>query len=295
LAEVERRIYFYTVQIQEGEWRRAEVLRAIEALTGDERLLALGGESYAWAKVDRVPRARESGRLRLFRIRRANLPGVEDQGNLSDLNLPDTAGLAEPSHVVLGGDGLIAAEFNASAPRMSAFERLLREKLDLDLRIATYLQGDIVEQLDRLEYINLLELSVVPTPELEEELRNSGRFGDAVASLSRGDQQRRVALRLSADRGATSWTAEVRGFVKRLLQIGADEHAAKVLRVHGFDPISGGIEPVDLLKQKLLRRVDFEQTTARSKALDVSSAYQHIEDAIREVRQTDLPTAAAVR
>ena len=41
------------------------------------------------------------------------------------------SGLAEPSHVVLGGDGLIAAEFNFSAPRMSVLERLLREKLDL--------------------------------------------------------------------------------------------------------------------------------------------------------------------
>lgn len=111
------------------------------------------------------------------------------------------------------------------------------------MRIATYLQGDIVEQLDRLEYIHLLELSVVATPELEEELRNSGRFGDAVASLTHGDQQRRVALRLSADRGDTGWTEEVRGFLKRLLQIGADEHAAKVLRVRGFDPTREASNP----------------------------------------------------
>lgn len=135
----------------------------------------------------------------------------------------------------------------------------------------------------------------MPTPELEGELRNSGRFGDAVASLSQGQGGRRVAVRLSGERRSTTWTEEVRGFVKRLLQIGADEHAAKVLRVHGFDPVSGEVEVVDLLKQKLVRRVDIEKSAARSKALNTSSAYEHIEDAIREVRGSDLPTAAVVR
>lgn len=281
--------------MEDGEWRRADVLRALNDLSGDERLLSLGDDSFAWAKVDRIPAGRESGRLRLFKIRRSNLPGVEDRGSITDLVLSETAGLAEPSHVVLGGDGLIAAEFNFSAARMSAFERLLRDKLDMDVRIDTYLQGDIVEQLDRLDYINLLELSVVPTPALEAELRNSGRFGDAVASLSQGRGGRRVALRLTGDRGSSQWTNEVRRFVKRLLQIGADEHAAKVLRVQGLDPASGEIEVVDLLKQKLVRKVDIEKTAARSKALNTTSAYEHIEEAIREVRRTDLPTAAVVR
>jgi hypothetical protein len=294
VAEVERRIYFYGVQMRDGEWRRADVLRALDGLSGDDRLLPLGDDSFAWAKVDRIPRGRESGRLRLFRIRRSNLPGVEDRGTVTDLQLSDTAGLAEPSHVVLGGDGLIAAEFNFSAPRMSVFERLLREKLELDVRIGTYLQGDIVEQLDRLDYINLFELSVVPTPALEAELRDAGRFGDAVASLSQGRGGRRVALRLSGERGSSTWTDDVRGFVKRLLQMGADEHAAKVLRVQGLDPVTGEIEVVDLLKQKLVRRVDIEKSAARSKALNTSSAYEHIEEAVREVRESDLPTAAVV-
>jgi hypothetical protein len=94
-------------------------------------------------------------------------------------------------------------------------------------------------------------------------------------------------------RGTTlDGTEQVREFVKHLLNVG--EHETKVLRVHGYDPVSGGIEPVDLLKQKLLRRVDMEKPSARSKALDTGAAYGHIQDAIREVRETDLPTAAVV-
>ena len=61
---------------------------------------------------------------------------------------------------------------------------LLRMRLGLSLRIGTYVQSDIIEQLDRLDDIRLLELSMVPTPELETELRNAGSFGAAVAELS---------------------------------------------------------------------------------------------------------------
>jgi hypothetical protein len=77
MAEVQRSIYFYKVEmVNDGdEWKHADVLRALDAPTGDDQVLALGDENYAWAKVDHIPRAREAGRLRFFRDRRANLPG----------------------------------------------------------------------------------------------------------------------------------------------------------------------------------------------------------------------------
>lgn len=296
MAEVKRNIFFYRVQVPEGEqWRRADVLRALDALPDDERLLNLGNDNYAWAKVDRIPRTSgETGRVRFFRIRRSNLPGVEDQGNVTDLNIPDTAGLAEPSHLVFGPDGLIAAEYNNDAPRMSAFQRLLNSKLGMDIQIGTFVQGDIVEQLDRLTDIRLLEISVIPTPALEDELRNAGRFGDAVASLSDPDGGRRVNLRLSGDKQSSAWTEEARGFVKRLLHMGADEHMAKVLRATGYDPVAGDVEAVDVLKQKLVRRTEIARTSERSRAVNTTSAYTTTEEALAEVRQTDLPRAALI-
>ena len=39
-------------------------------------------------------------------------------------------------------------------------------------------------QLDRMEYIQLVEFSIVPTPELEEALRHAGKFGEAAAILT---------------------------------------------------------------------------------------------------------------
>src|SRR5580700_4820429 len=111
MAEVERNIYFYKVEMHEGEWSRKEVLERLNGLNGGDRLLELRGDDYAWAKVDRVPSTSESGRLRFFRDRRANLPGMSEGTSITELPIPDEAGIVEPTHVVLAGDGLIAAEY----------------------------------------------------------------------------------------------------------------------------------------------------------------------------------------
>lgn len=178
MAEVARSIYFYAVEMNDGSWNRAEVLRRLDELAGDDRLLEVGEHDYAWAKIDRIPRTQEAGRLRFFRDRRANLPGMSNEGNIEELPIPEEAGLVEPTHVVLGGNGLIAAEYNHFAPRItSQFAALLRMKLDLGLRIGTYVQGHIIDQLDRLKEVQLLEFSLVATPQLEEELRNTGPSG----------------------------------------------------------------------------------------------------------------------
>jgi hypothetical protein len=296
MAEVARSIYFYKVEMLAGEWSRKEVLEDLDGLNGENRLLDLGGDDYAWAKVDRIPRTSESGRLRFFRDRRANLPGMSQGAEVTELPIPVEAGLVEPTHVVFAGDGLIAAEYNHFAPRItSQFALLLRERLGLELSIGTLVLGDIIEQLDRLEGVQLLEFSLVSTPELEEELRNSGPFGDAAISLSHVDDGRRLNLSLSGDKDSDSWGKQAVAFAKRLLGLPAREETAKVLRVKGYDPASQNVEVVDLLKQRLVRKVDMERSNPRCKALDMASAYRHIEEAIREARTTDLPQARVIR
>jgi hypothetical protein len=76
MAEVERSIYFYAVEMAEGhEWRRADVLQGLADLQGEDQLVSLGNDSYAWARLDRIPTGGEAGRLRFFRERRSN-PGI---------------------------------------------------------------------------------------------------------------------------------------------------------------------------------------------------------------------------
>src|SRR5262249_45347721 len=134
VPSVKRIVYFYGVQMDDGgEWRRGDVLRAIEALQGDDVYLALGDDQFAWAKVDRVPRGRQYGRLRFFRDRRSNLPGYAHRLAVAELPIPADAGLVEPTHVVLGANGLIAAEYNHFGPKITThFRDFLRTKLDYD-------------------------------------------------------------------------------------------------------------------------------------------------------------------
>lgn len=293
MAEVERRVYFYGVEMHDGAWRRADVLRGLQALQGEDQVLALGNDNYAWALVDRVPTTRQTGRLRFFRDRRSNLPAVAHQGRVTDLGIPDDAGLVEPTHLVLAGDGLIAAEYNHFAPRIPTdFAKLLRTKLGLDLSIKTYVQGSIVEQLERLEYITIFEATLQPTDGLVEALSDAGPFGDAAARLAEADVNRRVSLKLTSARDKDDFTDNAKRFMRRMLPLGQQGHGPKVLRVKGMDPVPEDLEVVDLLKQKLLRVETFERPTARSRALDTSAAYRHVEEAITEVRAGDLRTAA---
>jgi hypothetical protein len=294
--EVTRSIYFYQAEVPpEQPWNRAAILRGLDKLSGDERLLELGDQDYAWVKVDRIPKTQESGRLRLFRDRRANLPGMSLNGNIEDLPIPVDAGLVEPTHVVFAGDGLIAAEYNHYAPRItSQLASLMRTKLLMELTIGTLVQGDIIDQLDRLDRVQVLEFSLASTPNLEDELRNTGPFGDAAVALSRVDDGKRLHLTLTGHKDSESWGEEAVAFAKKLVGLPAREQVTKVLRVTGHDPASDKVEVVDLLKQKLVRRVTIEKSAGRSKALDVGAAYKHIEDAIREVRKTDLPGARMI-
>ena len=296
MTTIERSVYFYKVEMRDDseEWKRADVLRSLAALSGDDRLLDLGDDNYAWAEVDHVPRRAEGGLVRFFRDRRSNLPGYQVDFNVDELPIPSEAGIVEPTHMVFGGDGLIAAEYNHFAPRItSSFARLLRTKLGLDLDIGTYVQGDILDVLDRLGYIQLVEFSVVPTPELEDSLRNAGPFGEAAAILAEPEGGRRVNLRLSGDKRSHEWTERAREFVKRVFGQ-APEDDTKVLRVTGFDPVAERVQSVDLLKERLVRRVDVEKSTARSKVLNTDSAYRHVEEAIRDVRETDLQSARVI-
>jgi len=107
----------------------------------------------------------------------------------------------------------------------------------MSLTIGTYVQGSILEQLERLEYIQLLEVSLVPTPELEAELRNAGPFGDPAASLATAEGGRRLRLELRDEKNSDGWPEQARSFVKRVLGMPGQEHMTKTLRVTGGEPV----------------------------------------------------------
>jgi hypothetical protein len=303
MATSERATYFYSVEgTDAGRWRRDEVLRALDTLQRDpaDRFLDVEGGDVVFVAVDRVPTGvGQTGRLRLLRSRRSNLPAMERAGALSALPLPADAGLAEPSHVVFAPDGLVAAEFNFFAPRMTALARYIRTRLNLNIDFATFMQRDILERLNRLEDVRLLELSLRPSPMFAEAIRGDDAISQAVYAASVVPGERRVSLSFSGHPDSAEFTAQARGFAGRAAatpDVDGDDEGGKatVLRVRGHDPASDSVEWVDLLKEKVVRRVRIEREDDRTRALDTSSAYHAIEAALDEAREHDLVDAGTL-
>jgi hypothetical protein len=168
----ERQAFFYRAEALDGEgWKRRDILRMIAALEGEERYLDADADSVLLPIVDHVPpTGRTLGRLRFFRVRRSNLPAVEEAGSLSDLPIAEAAGLAEPTHIVFAPDRVVVAEYNHFAPRMSALAYYLRLKLDRMVEFGTFIQDEVLEQLDRLGDVRLVQLTARPSDALRQDL-----------------------------------------------------------------------------------------------------------------------------
>ena len=194
--EIERSIFFYEARVlAPDKWSREAVLKSLSELNGGDRFLDIGNGEVVFAIVDRVPtKPGAFGRLRFLRSRRSNLPAMEDGGVLAALPIPNTAGIAEPCHVVFGPDGRIAAEYNHFAPRLSALARFISLKTAFNVSLGTYVEKDILERLDRLEDVRLLELSFRPSRFKPDDIKANDPIPQAVYQATSAPGERRVSL-----------------------------------------------------------------------------------------------------
>jgi hypothetical protein len=276
---LERQAFFYRAVVRDdGRWRRREILRAIEALPLQERYVEAGEGSVLLPLVDRIPpRGAEFGHLRFLRVRRENLPAVERAGSLSDLPIAADAGLAEPTHIILGPRNVVVAEYNHFGPRISALGYYLRVQLDRRIDFATYVQSEVLEQLDRLGDVRLVELTAQPSESYRQSLAGDMVWG-AVEQAGQIEETKAVGVHLTARPGSREFTARVKESIRRILGAGADE-AASVFKVRGFDPASEQPEVIDLLRPKVVRRILVARVDSRTRALDDEDAYRALREA----------------
>jgi hypothetical protein len=240
--------------------------------------VASGEGSVLLPLVDRIPQGQgEFGHLRFLRVRRENLPAVERAGSLSDLPIEEDAGLAEPTHIIFGPRGLVVAEYNHFGPRISALGYYLAVKLDRRIDFATYVQSEVLEQLERLGDIRLVELTAQPSDTHRQALAADLIWG-AVEQAAQIEETKAVGVHLTAEAGSETFTARVKESVRRILGQGAEEEAS-VFKVRGFDPASGRPEVVDLLKPKVVRRMLVARVGNRTRALDDDDAYRALREA----------------
>src|SRR5258708_14098 len=192
-------------------------------------------------------------RIRLGVTRRTGLPLLERAGHLEELRIPRTAGLFEPTHLVLFPDGIIGAEFNFYGPRASRLPKYLGDKasgLFAPFSLATLARQDIVKRLGEFSDIRGVEIQV----------RRS-----ELDILAEADKDLARSMKLAADasgadtidyvlkpKRASTMGAKARQLVRSVIgRADFREHYDK-LRLRGVNSATDAIEPLDLLRDDLI-------------------------------------------
>ena len=239
--------------------------------------------------------------LRFCRIRRTGLPQLEQAGRISDLDLDPDTGLLEATHVVFFSGTFAgtfaAADYNHFGPRLSRLGNYLNEKSGGAVPRATFrplLRGDAAEQLDRLEDIRQMDIRIRPAyAEIIKQADQS--LGDAFAASARViDGAETVNLVIKAERNSrrSTLTRFLPSFRRLIGQDGLLQDALR-FQVRGQCEDSGRVETIDLLKDQLISKRRFVRLNERSRALDPESAFQTIQEAIRE-HQDEILLAADI-
>ena len=218
--------------------------------------------------------------LRYCRIRRTGLPQLEQAGQVTDLNLAPDSGLLEAIHVVFFSNNIVGAEYNHFGPRLSRLGGYLTDKSNQAVCKATFnalLRRDAIEQLDRLEEIRLLDISIRPA--YASFVRDADEsLADALEANARlvGDPEK---VQLVIRPRKEFWRAtldRLRTPIHRLLNQSPSTAIADRLQLRGRCRDTGRVETLDLLKDQLISTKRIVRMSNRSRALDAESAFQAI-------------------
>ena len=221
--------------------------------------------------------------------RRKYLPDVEEQGTLSPLDIPLTAGLAEITHFVYYfNTKIIGIEFNFFGPRSSLISDYIVKKCN-DTVTQFIINPVIREDIDRALLTNEVAMFQV------EAHRNAGNvINELNASLG--------AAFNAASSAATSETIEIilkkkpyvrKGFLPflnvdnliRIFRRDGNREMFNKLRVTVLDENNGNrLRPVDLLADKLAVYKDVDFESERSKRINSGSMFIAINEAYNENR-----------
>lgn len=303
--ETQRKVYFFRVFTDIDEDGTATpydpdpALAHINALPFDEggRYLATGDGELNCCWIDRAHRPQ---RIRLGKVRRTNLPSLEERGNLEPLDLDEETGLVEQVHMVFFDRSILGVLYNFYGPRASSLSRYLVTKhadTPQTLQIEPLLRQDVIQQLDRLERIRVLRLKILRPFIARLEQADQSLHATFRAAMEAGEAEE-FELVLKPAPYQREWIGQrLLTGVRRIAAIVANDTEAREemgkFEVRGFNGETGGLETVDVLHDQLVSEKTVVRYDERSRAIRSDSAYAAIEEAYAELRE-DLELAAAV-
>ncbi len=214
-------------------------------------------------------------RLQLARIRRSDLPLVEEGGKISALELSQRAGIMDWCHIVINSDGYAIAEFNRDAPRIAALGEYLLFKtggrIKSVVRFLPLFQKSVLDELEEFEAVTILEIEAFTT-EAEAIAKGDKHIGAAFAACGELGQAKKTEITLKT---AYQPNADLMAVAKRLLKNPFSRESLTRLKAHGRR--NGSNKPIDLLQQYMIKTENFIRLNPRSKAIDSNHAFEVLE------------------
>lgn len=303
--DTERKVYFHHAQVGFNEDGSAISYDPEPALRYiDEELSFENGDRYHGSGQE-VTSCWVDGidgqiRIRLGKVRRADLPSIEERGQMSPLELSEDEGIVEQVHMVFFPNGIVGMLFNFYGPRMARLRTYLKRKhpgTPHSLEIDPLLRQDVVKQLERFGRIRILRLKVLKPflARLEDADHSLYETFRTIAELSEAEQYELVLRPRPYER---SWIdrGDLLDRVKSLAgMVSGDPNVREEVtgfKVKGFDTESESIDQLDILSDKLVRKKTVVRLGDRSRSIERDSAYAAINEAYEEL-QEELEAAAA--
>jgi hypothetical protein len=220
-------------------------------------------------------------RLQFGRIKRSDLPLVEDQGSVSPLQIAQSAGVLDWSHIVVFEDGIVAAEFNRDAPRITRLGEYLYFKargiLDTTAKFLPLFERAVMDELARFSEVTILEVEA-PTSEADSVAEADGNLGAALRACRNAGQVKTARLMLKApEKGRLQ---DLRALAARLFLNPRSREVLTQLKVTG--KTDKGRRPLDLLEDYLVASEAFVRLDNRTRALAPAHAFAVIESAYND-------------
>jgi hypothetical protein len=290
--QVQRKVYFFRLaDYAEFGPLMEDCVRYIGGLPFDDqgRYLATVSDEIVLALF--VTSANYPIKIQFGRIKRTDLPLVENEGEISPLEIAQGAGILDWSHIVIFPDGVVAAEFNRDAPRIARLGEYLSFKsrglLPSAPRFYPLFQRAVLEELENFQNVTALEIEALTTDAdaIAEADRN---LGAAFAACRKAGKVRKTRIVLKAVREKDN---DLRGLARRLFTIAGAREALTTLKATGKTPF--GRKPLDMLEDYLISAEDFVRLDDRSRAIATSHAFAVIERAYDKNRSRLASAAVA--
>lgn len=291
---VTRRIYFYRINAGRnlaGEPIPYDLQRALEVIRGLDFKTDAGymRDEGGFEICGFVDEQTSLQKVRFCKIIRDDLPQIERQGNLADLELAEKEGLAHCVHVVFFPDNIVGLEYNYNGPTVTRISEFLFEKtkhMCPKMPVFEHLvDPDTIAKLRRMKTVrgfrirvrqSLLNAVEQADESLAGTFRSARELADAKEielSLSVGHAGRKETLGLRLINVATS-----------LVTLKDTNNDVISATINGYND-TGTIDMVDLLTAKLIVIKNIPRRRGRTSAPAKEVVYAAIEEAYNEHKE----------